>query len=107
MTTKKTGAQLHERSTRGEKLTDREQESLSQWYAGLDADEYQLLGKTDRVAKKVDVTAVQKQTAEALSQLESFTQRIQQLTRENDDLRREIVLLRRQVAALSNIKQPA
>jgi hypothetical protein len=101
------GRKLHERSMQGDKLTLNEQAVLTEWYATMDAAEDQLLSSGRRVTTEVDIAAVQKQIAEALAQLESFTRRIQQLSQENDDLRREVTVLRRQVAASSNIKQPA
>lgn len=94
MITNKSGAELHDRMTRGETLTDDERILLAQWYAEQDEAEQQLLAQAYRNTERVDVNTLQAQLTDTLTQIELSTRRIQQLTRENDDLRREIASLR-------------
>ena len=58
--------QLHDRSTRGNILSEAERAELETWYAQQDAEEYKLLGSVN-AASLVDI---RKQVDEALSQAE-------------------------------------
>ncbi len=97
------GKRLHDRATRGEKLSKEEQAQLEAWYAIQDraeADELGLAGLMETVA------ALQVQIDSALTQLATVTRRIQELTEENQALRRENAALRRQLAQRA-LSQPA
>lgn len=87
------GAQLHDRATRGEQLTNIEQTTLEAWYAEQDAQEMALLSPampTDRP----NLEMLQGEIELVLSQLTQITTRIQQIEGQNNQLRHEIALLR-------------
>lgn len=88
---------LHDKASRGERLTIQEQEQLEQWYAAQDATEANALGLHS--AERA-LTPLQEQIDAALAQLMTVTKRIQELAAENDLLRREITTLRQQLALL-------
>ena len=87
--------QLHDRYTRGERLSAKEQASLKNWYALQDNAESDALGLTE---DEKALTTLQTQIEAALTQLTIVTQRIQEVASENEALRRETVHLRQQLA---------
>ena len=87
--------QLHDRYTRGERLSVKEQASLENWYALQDNAESDALGLTEDGKA---LTTLQTQIEAALTQLTIVTQRIQEVASENEALRRETVHLRQQLA---------
>ena len=87
--------QLHDRYTRGERLSAKEQASLKNWYALQDNAESDALGLTEEGKA---LTTLQTQIEAALTQLTIVTQRIQEVASENEALRRETVHLRQQLA---------
>jgi chromosome segregation ATPase len=95
--------QLHDKTTRGERLSAEEQAQLQNWYALQDQIEGQTLGL---VTDEKPAITLQAQVEAALTQLMTVTNRIQQVAAENDALRREITTLRRQLASSSTL-QPA
>ncbi|MEC4817641.1 MAG: hypothetical protein SAK29_30870 [Scytonema sp. PMC 1069.18] len=90
------GKQLHNRSTLGEQLTNKEKEQLDAWYAKLDAIESKLL--SDNADSQITSANLPTQIEASLNQLTFVTQRIQQISSENDDLRQQISVLRQQLA---------
>lgn len=90
------GRRLHDRATRGEKLTTEEQKQLENWYALQDGAESSLL---KLAIAEPDVSELRSQVEVVLSQLTAITQRIQQVTLENEILRREIAALHQQLAS--------
>ena len=91
------GQRLHDRATRGEKLSATELAELDEWYANRDNAEAADLG-TEAVANRL--TDLQAQIDAALAQLSAVTRRIQDIAAENDLLRQEIAALRRRVPQL-------
>ncbi len=91
------GKQLHNRSTLGYQLTNKEKEQLEVWYAKLDAIESKLLG--DNADSQITSANLPDQIEASLNQLTFVTQRIQQISSENDDLRQQISVLRQQLTA--------
>jgi septal ring factor EnvC (AmiA/AmiB activator) len=86
---------LHDKATRSEALSPKEQEQLEQWYTLQDRDESHTLS----LEMHDDALAtLQAQLTAALSQLTTVTQRIQDTVAENDTLRHDITVLRRQLA---------
>lgn len=80
------GAQLHDRATRGEQLTNIEQTTLEAWYAEQDAQEMALLSP----AIPTDIPnleMIQADIERVLSQLTQVTTRIQQIEGQNNQLR--------------------
>jgi hypothetical protein len=68
------GIELHDRCTRGERLTADETLQLEAWYAQQDAIEQAQL--TPKAVSTTDLVALQAQTEALLNQLTSVTQRI-------------------------------
>ncbi len=97
------GKTLHDRATRGEALSDKEQTQLESWYERQDNIENDILGATtdDKIIAKLQV-----QIETALTQLMTITKRIQEVSSENESLRQEIIGLRRQLVDSSTM-QPA
>ncbi len=90
------GIQLHDRATRGEKLTIGEHKQLENWYAQQDLAENSLLKSA---TAEPDVSELRTQVEIVLSQLTAITHRIQQVTQENEMLRHEIAALYQQLAS--------
>jgi septal ring factor EnvC (AmiA/AmiB activator) len=85
---------LHDKFSRGETLTAKEQKILDNWYTRQDAAE----SKTLRTAsKKISRVQLQEQIDSTLSRLTVVTRQIQKVASENDVLRRDISTLRRQL----------
>ena len=97
------GKQLHDKASRGIALSADEQAHLEAWYATQDQAESQLLAITD-APQRLATLHVEVETA--LHQLQTVTQRIQELSSQNDAVRREIALLQRQLVHPST-GQPA
>jgi hypothetical protein len=90
---------LHDRATRGERLSAKEQAALDIWYAQQDQLESQLLQASVRSSTLIDLHA---QVTAASTQLTTVTQHIRDVLAENDKLRQEITQLQLQLA-----QQPA
>ncbi|MCQ3937353.1 MAG: hypothetical protein DPW18_09930 [Chloroflexi bacterium] len=86
---------LHDKYSRGETPTAREQKQLERWYARMDIAESKSLKSAPR---ERNLTALQEQIDAALLQLTVVTKRIQEVAAENETLRREIASLRRQLS---------
>lgn len=93
------GMQLHDRWTRGQKLTDEEQAQLEDWYQQQDAEEAKQLSLASTT---VEISDLQAQVETALTQLVTVLQRVQQITAENEALRREVSTLRQQLTSLKS-----
>lgn len=89
------GFVLHDRSTCGEVLTAMEERQLEAWYAMRDAAEAMWLNPV--VANAPDLAGLQRQLDQTLAELQTVTQRIQQVSSENLELRREIAGLYQQL----------
>lgn len=77
---------LHDRVTRGERLTTEEQAALDAWYARQDLFESQLLQASVPATSLADLHA---QVMAAADQLTTVTQHIREAVAENDKLREE------------------
>jgi hypothetical protein len=82
----KTGMELHQKQFRGEALTEREKQELSDWYAEQDQMETAALNIT---VTENTIHQLRGQITEVLNQLTQLTQRIQQIAQENDKIRQE------------------
>jgi chromosome segregation ATPase len=85
---------LHDKATRGQKLSVKEQKLLENWYAIQDAAESEMLSLP---ANDKTIAALRRQLEAAQAQLVATMQRIQEITAENDALRRDIASLQRQL----------
>jgi len=85
---------LHDKATRGQKLSVKEHRQLEAWYAEQDALEGEALALS---ANQTSNALLEAQVDEALAQLITVTQQIQKISSENEKLRREIAALRRRV----------
>ncbi len=94
MISEDTTKKLHDRFSRGEALSTKEQKQLEDWYARQDADESQMITAT---SKEKNITLLQKQVEAALYRLTTVTKHIQEVETQNESLRREIASLRRQM----------
>ena len=97
------GQDLHDRATRGEQLTPKDQMQLEAWYAAQDRAEMETLSGTMPVR---DAAILQTQVDATMQQLTTLSRRIQKTAAENAALRREINILRRRLAA-QVVLQPA
>lgn len=93
---------LHDRSTRGEKLTPGEQAQLDAWYAELNRQESQaIFGQNEppisAATVQKQVVALQAQVDESLIQLRVITQRLQEVSSQNQQLRRKNAILRAKI----------
>ena len=95
--------QLHDKASRGLKLSTEEQAQLEAWYADQDEKESALLGPTTSSQR---LTALHAQIETTLAQLQTVTQRIQELTNQNEAVRREVTVLQHQLAD-TQARQPA
>ncbi len=87
--------QLHDRATRGEKLSADEQTALESWYAQADDAEKSQL---DSASAEQTLISLRGQINATLTQLSTVVKRLQAVAAENDVLRSEIVELRHQLA---------
>ena len=95
MSSEEIAKQLHDKATRGQKLSAKEQKQLDAWYSEQDALEGEILAKS---VKKAGNALLEAQVDAALAQVIVVTQQIRKISSENEELRREIAALRRQVA---------
>jgi hypothetical protein len=88
-------ADLHDRSSRGELLSDDDQAILNAWYAEQDQAEGMLLGR-----QPSDDTAhdMHQQIIQAARHLEQITQQITATIAANDAIRKEIAILHTRLA---------
>jgi len=89
------GRQLHDRATRGEKLSQEEQQLLDAWYEAHDREELDRLNLA--VNDETKTAKLQKEIDSVLNQLNIVIKQIQKTTRENDVLRQEISKMRHQL----------
>lgn len=97
MITDELGKQLHDRVTRGERLSKEEEAWLEAWYAFQDQAEEQALGLMTEPQTQI-LKSLQRQTETALAQLMVAAGRIQEISAENEAIRKDIILLRQQLA---------
>jgi hypothetical protein len=86
------GLKLHDRATRGERLSAEEQAQLEAWYAVQDRAEMAHLDLTEPAR---DLSALQAQVDSATARVATISKQIQKLATVNAALRREISMLRR------------
>lgn len=89
------GQALHDRLTRGERLTLDEQQILDAWYREQDQAESALL---EQQVLPTDITVLRTQLETAIKQLALVSQRIDEVMLVNDELRRDIARLQAQLA---------
>lgn len=94
--------QLHEKATRGKKLSKEEQAQLQSWYQKQDDTEHKLLHAK---ANNNTTPSLANKIRDALDEIARLTNRIQEISTENEELRRENATLRSQIAVRT--KQPA
>jgi len=92
------GQKLHDRATRGEKLTPEEQSRLEAWYTAHDGAEARDLNSP---AVEHQDASLEAQIRATLAQIMRVTQQIQDSISENATLRKEIASLRLQLAEQS------
>lgn len=92
------GQKLHDRATRGEKLTPEEESQLEAWYATHDAAESR---ESAKLAVDDQDAPLEAQIRATLAQIVRVTQQIQENLAENATLRKEIASLRLQLAEQS------
>lgn len=80
------GRELHDKVTRGEKLSEEENQQLENWYAQQDKMEAE--GHQDAIQESL-FPGLQSQIEAALAQLVKLTGRIQKVAAENERLRNE------------------
>jgi hypothetical protein len=104
--------QLHDRATRGERLTAQEQAQLEAWYALQDAEEAAQLGLRPTQASLTNgsdetepLSVLRAQIDTALTQLAITSAQIQKLTEENKALYQDVSVLRLQLAQLTPTEQ--
>lgn len=94
--------QLHDRATRGEKLSSKEQMLLQEWYQKQDEAELEIMhSKTNGNT----ISSLADKIKDTLDEIANLTHRIQEISTENEEIRRENAMLRSQIAV--RIKQPA
>ena len=80
------GKALHDKASRGEKLSEQEQRQLEDWYAQQDKMELESIQLS---VGEESLSDLQTQVEAALAQLVKLTNRIQQVASENEQLRNE------------------
>ena len=80
------GKALHDKASRGEKLSEQEQRQLEDWYAQQDKMELESIQLS---VGEESLSDLQAQVEAALAQLVKLTSRIQQVASENEQLRNE------------------
>src|SRR5262249_56616430 len=103
MTNEEVALKLHDRATRGEKLTALEQATLDDWYAERDRAELAAFAARPLASS---VEGLRAQVQEALTQLQAAVQRLQRQQAVNAALRAEIEALQRRLAQ-TRTAQPA
>lgn len=86
----KSGQSLHDRATRGEKLSPEEQEQLEAWYAELDRAEAAELRSASVDSEKSLSARIEK----TLAEIAKVTQRIQELDRQTHEVEQQNADLR-------------
>ena len=89
------GQALHDRLTRGERLTLDEQQILDAWYREQDQAESALI---EQQVLPTDITVLRTQLEVSIKQLALVSQRINEVMLVNDELRRDIARLQAQLA---------
>lgn len=87
---------LHDRSARGEALTDDESARLEAWYAAQDAAEAREIGLAG-----TDSMPLSDRIQAALEQVTEVSRQIQRTLKDNESLRHEIASLRLELAQRS------
>jgi len=88
------GQELHDKETRGASLSSQERAQLDAWYRQKDAAESQ---SNSRNPDSGTVEVLRGQLSQALDQVKSMAQGIQELARANDALLQETVALRQRL----------
>ena len=86
---------LHDKATRGQPLTQREQTTLEAWYVRQDAEENALLASS--ALQSTTLRDLKSKIETASARMVAVTQHIQALIAENEALRGENVLLSEQL----------
>ncbi len=92
------GLELHDKATRGQKLSAEEETLLQTWYDEQDRAENALLHLPD----KANVASLQAQVETTLAQIITITKQIEETSAENKMLRREITSLRQRLAVTAS-----
>ncbi len=88
---------LHERVTRGEALSEMEQQQLERWYAHHDLAEAALLGAP---RKEAQLAELETRISTTLERIAATTRQIQDIADETSLLRRENEDLKRRLASV-------
>ena len=80
------GIQLHQKSFKGEKLTEFEQKQLQIWYAQRDRAEASKLNSEATISTTEQIRV---QITDMLNRITQITQHIQAIAQENDSIRQE------------------
>ncbi len=94
---------LHDKATRGDRLTDAEQAQLAAWYERQDQAEEALLAPRMPQAPTT-LETLRSEVEAAVSRLSAVTQQIQALADENEALRRDIAALHEQLAQAAPLR---
>lgn len=97
------GKTLHDRATRGEKLSEQEKQQLEDWYVQQDTLELEAI---QLAAQEAPLSVLQAQVEAALGQLVKLASKIQQMASENEQLRNENAALLKQLTQRHG-QQPA
>ncbi len=89
------GKALHDKASRGEKLSVQEKQQLDEWYAQQDQLE---MANIQMVNDSVSQSGLQAQVKAALAQLVTLSNKIQRMASENEQLRSENTALLNQIA---------
>ena len=94
---------LHDKATRGERLTAEEEAGLAAWYARQDQEEDALLTSS---LSSLTAETLQAEIENALTSLQATAQQVREQFSENESLRRDIAALTQQLAQTKTL-QPA
>lgn len=89
------GQELHDKETRGTPLSPQERGRLEEWYRQQDAAEGNSLSQGESPGQ---VAVLRAQVEQALAQVKTIAQELQDLAGANDHLRRETAGLRKRLA---------
>lgn len=95
MTTDDKGRELHDKATRGEKLSEQEKQQLENWYTQQDRMEAEGLQET---IQEGSLEGLHSQIEAVLAQLVKITGRIQEVASENEKIRDENAALLHQLS---------
>lgn len=95
MATDGKGRELHDKATKGEKLSEEEKLQLENWYAQQDTMELEAL---QQATQEGSLVGLQSQIEAALAQLVKLTGRIQEIASENEKIRNENAALLHQLS---------